>query len=129
MNINNLTIGQAKEIQSFFSSEEKKSTSIFNSIVGEYVLVRSRNEGLNAGYIELADETGIVLIEARRIWYHKPKDKSTSWYEGISISGLSNDSKISCLVNKKIIVEDYSITICSEAAKKSIQEHKTHAQN
>ena len=35
--------------------------------IGKNMIVRTRNEGLNVGTVELADETGIVLINCRRI--------------------------------------------------------------
>ena len=102
------------------------NTRITSSAIGKYVIVRSRNEGINAGFVKLADETGIVLGQARRIWYHKPADSKTAWYEGVAKSGLDPSSKISCAVDEKYIIEDYSITICSEEAEKSITEYKSH---
>lgn len=88
--------------------------------IGEYVLVRSRNEGVNAGVLEAADETGVVLREARRLHYHKPKDVNTAWYEGVANSGLDEGCRVSAPVTRKFIIEDYSITTCTDDAKKSI---------
>lgn len=79
-------------------------------MIGKPVIVRSRNEGINVGIVELADDTGVVLKNARRLYYHRPKDKSLSWYEGIAMSGISNDSKVSGTVDRKVIIEDYSMT-------------------
>ena len=103
--------------------------SMLDSMVGKYVIVRSRNEGINAGFVNALDDTGIILNEARRIWYHKPENKNMSWYEGVAESGLSKDSKVSTPVSEKAIIEDYSITVCSEVGKKSISGHKSHEQN
>lgn len=105
------------------------TVSMLDSMVGEYVIVRSRNEGINAGIVKALDDTGIILSEARRIWYHKPENKNMSWYEGVAESGLSSDSKVSTPVSEKAIIEDYSITVCSEIGKKSISGHKSHEQN
>ena len=128
--IDNLTIKEAREIAAMFSGLQKPTgVSFLEKYIGKYVIVRSRNEGINAGFVKEIDETGIVLSSARRIWYHKPKDLKTSWYEGVSISGLSHDSKISAEVTEKAIIEDYSITICTEEAKGSIQNHPSHEQN
>ena len=96
---------------------------------GKYVIVRSRNEGINAGYVKDADETGIILKKARRIWYHKPADTSESWYEGVANHGLSPDSKVSGVVKSKAIIEDYSITQCSKKARQSIEAAVSHAQS
>lgn len=124
MNIDDLTVGQIKEIKSMFGSESENKKSILSSAIGEYVIVRSRNEGINAGYLEDADETGCKISKAIRIWHHKPKDKTTSWYEGVSISGLHSSSKVSVAVKEKYIIESYSITVCEEVSRISIQEHK-----
>lgn len=105
-----------------------ESSDLCSALVGKYVICRTRNEGINAGYVEAADETGVILREARRIWYHKPADKSLSWYEGVAQSGLSSDSKVSGVVQMKVIVEDYSLTLCTEKAEKSVKEIVANAQ-
>ena len=101
------------------------NTLVLGRYIGKYIIVRSRNEGINAGIVKAIDGTGVILSEARRLWYHKPKDKTTSWYEGVSQNGLSGDSKISTPVIEKAIIEDYSVTLCTDVAKKSISSHKT----
>lgn len=126
MNINDMTVGQAKELAAMFSDKSEKA--ITDDLIGLYVIVRSRNEGINAGVVLAADDTGIILGEARRIWYHKPKDKSVSWYEGVAKTGLDSSSKISTEVEKKAIIEDYSITVCTDVAEKSISGMAAHEQ-
>ena len=130
IDINDLTIRQAQEVASRFA--EKNTTpqnSIYSDVIGKYVICRSRNEGVNAGYVVAADDTGVVLRSARRIWYHKPADNSLSWYEGVAVSGVSADSKLSCAVRQKIICEDYSLTVCDEKDRESIEGAKTHEQS
>lgn len=109
-------------------SKKEKSTGLGGSFVGKYVIVRSRNEGINAGVVLDLDETGVILEDARRLYYHKPADKDLGWYEGVALSGISNDSKIGAAVTK-LIVEDYSLTICTKDAEKSIRGAKTNAQS
>lgn len=106
-----------------------ETKSVAQSMIGKYVIVRSSNEGINAGTVKLADDTGVVLTDARRLWYHKPIDKNESWYEGVARTGVSSDSKLSGIVPEKAIVEKYSMTLVSDVAKVSIQEAKTHVQN
>ena len=103
--------------------------SVANTMIGKPVIVRSRNEGINAGIVELADETGVVIKNARRIYYHRPNDKNLSWYEGVAVSGLSDNSKVSGTVTRKAIIEDYSMTECTFEAFKSIMEKMPNAQN
>lgn len=125
MNIDDLTIGEVKRI-SALTLGGNSGSSITSSAIGSYVIVRSRNEGINAGLLKAADDTGCILSDARRIWYHKPSDTNTAWYEGVSQSGLSGDSKISCEVSEKYIMEDYSITVCTQESEKSIRGFKSH---
>ena len=103
-------------------------SNIFGRYVGKYVICRSRNEGINAGRVLQADETGVILEDARRLWYHKPKSKNVSWYEGVALEGVSDDSKLGPMV-EKIIVEDYSLTVCSDKSEDSIREANTHGQS
>ena len=126
--LDNLTIGEAKELAAMFGSSSQRRP-MYDDMVDDYVIVRSRNEGINAGYVVRADETGIILRSARRIWYHRPKSPSLSWYEGVAVSGVSNDSKLSCPVPQKAIVENYSVTVCTHEAQVSIVEAAAHEQN
>lgn len=126
MNIDDMTFGELKRIAAMFSGAKQINTSITSDAVGKYVLVRSRNEGVNAGNLVAADETGCILEDARRLHYHKPKDSSSSWYEGVAVSGLHKDSRTSCAVERKYIIEDYSVTVCSAESEKSIRAAKSH---
>ena len=51
IDINELTIGQAREIAASFSGNEQKKSTIYDHLIGKYVIVRSRNEGINAGTV------------------------------------------------------------------------------
>lgn len=125
MNIDELTLGQAKELAKLFGTQsETKQSTILNDAIGKYVIVRTRNEGINCGVVIQADETGVIIEDARRIYFHKPKDSNVSWYEGVAESGLHNNSKISGEVSRKYIIEDYSLTICSKEAEKSLRSHE-----
>jgi hypothetical protein len=107
-----------------FTGEE----SVASRMIGKPVIVRSRNEGVNIGVVVVADASGVEIKNCRRIYYHKPKDKKLSWYEGVAVSGLSSDSKVSGTVSSKVIIEDYSMTLCNDKAYKSIMEATPNAQ-
>lgn len=130
MNIDELTIGEAKQLAAMLSGKMvSPPTNILGAnFVGKYVIVRSRNEGINAGKVLELDDTGVILEDARRLYYHKPANKELSWYEGVALEGLSKDSKVGAEVTK-LIIEDYSITVCTKDAEKSIRGAKTNAQS
>ena len=94
--------------------------SIAKKSIGKKVIVRSSNEGINSGIVVDADETGIILKDARRLWYHKPENVELAFYEGVALSGLDASSKVSATVKEKGIIEDYSWTEVSDEAFASI---------
>lgn len=108
-----------------FTGEE----TISSCMIGECAIIRSRNEGINIGIVVAADETGVVIDDARRIYYHKPLDEKLSWYEGVAVSGLGEGSKISGTVKRKVIVEDYSMTLVSKEVYEQIMRVIPNAQN
>lgn len=112
-------MSDVKEIQKTTSKSDNQAVDLYSKYIGKYVICRSRNEGINAGVVVELDDTAVIINDARRLHYHRPIDKSMCWYEGVSISGLSENSKISP-PTEKLIVEDYSLTICTPKAKKSI---------
>lgn len=119
VNINGVSYVREDSVKNEVVEFTGKET-VASRMIGRFVIVRSRNEGLNAGTVVVADNTGIELSNARRLWYHRPKDASLSWYEGVSQSGLSDESKVSGTVKSKVIVEDYSMTECTAEAAASI---------
>lgn len=124
MDSNKITLGDLKDIMSFFQPKNETKSTILDNAIGKYVIVRTRNEGINCGVVVMADKTGVLISEARRIYYHKPKDNKVSWYEGVAETGLHKDSKISGVVSQKYIIEDYSLTICSKEAEKSLRNYE-----
>ena len=91
MNINDLTIGQAKELAALFSGAQQ--TTGLNSMLGKKCVVRTYSAGVWFG--EIAEKSGseVIVKNARRMW---------KWWaaEGISLSSVAlhgvkyNESKI-----------------------------------
>lgn len=128
IDLDNLTWGQIKQLQILAGGTKSSSSNLYDRYIDKYVICRSRNEGVNAGKVIAADETGVVLKDARRLYYHKPLNKNLSWYEGVAESGISIDSRVGQAV-EKIIVEDYSLTLCTDVSEKSIRGAKTNEQS
>lgn len=101
--------------------------SIRKPFIGQYVICRSLNDGINSGWCIACDETGVVLKDARRLHYYHPKDQAHNWYEGVAISGLGSESRISDR-GLKLITEDYSLTVCSDEAIHSITSYPVSPQ-
>ena len=126
INLDDLTLGQLKQIQALGGNVTECKPGLASSMIGKFVIVRSRNEGVNAGFLVAADESGCVLKNAKRLYRPISKNRSLSWYEGVAVSGLGTKSMVSGEVEEKVIIEDYSLTICTETAKESIMGFKAN---
>lgn len=125
IDIEELTIKQVRELQGLFVGANTQESNAINHAIGKYVICRSRNEGVNAGFLIAADSTGCHLEHARRLRTHKPVEGS--WYEGVALTGLdAANSTVSAAAPEKFIIEAYSLTVCTSEAAKSIQSVKSH---
>ena len=83
MSINDMTIGEAKEIARMFTGECKTETKSLNRMLGKKVIVRTYSAGVWFGL--LAEKCGneVILEDARRMW---------QWHaaESISLSGVAS---------------------------------------
>jgi len=127
MNIDDMALGDLKKIAAMFSGTiaEKgiDSAPLVPDFSGRYVIVRTRNEGVNAGLVVENGAGFVHLKDARRLWKIIPPSSSEKWYEGVAKSGLGDGSQIS-IEAEKLISEDYSITVCTAAAEESIRGFK-----
>lgn len=97
-------------------------------IQGDYVIVRCRNAGVHAGYLEYRKDGVVRLKNSRRLW---------RWWSKFSLSGLADcgvlESKISevrfsCVLAKLDLTDSdvCEVLYCTEKAMKSIQSIKDH---
>ena len=81
IDINTLTIGQAKELASLFGAAQPQQSSL-NSMVGKKCVVRTYSAGVWFG--EVAEKSGneVIVKNARRMW---------RWWaeEGVSLSSVA----------------------------------------
>ena len=113
MNINDLTIGQAKELAPMFGNKSTESTGL-NCMTGKKVIIRTYSAGVWFGELGQKDRNEVILLNARRMW---------TWWakEGISLSsvavhGIKKDqSKIAEAVDS-VWLEAIEIIPCTETA-------------
>ena len=82
MNIDNLTIAQAKEIAAMFGNMCNAKTSGLDSFaIGQHVIIRTYSAGVWCGKLEQKAGNEVILSNARRMW---------RWWcaESISLSGV-----------------------------------------
>ncbi|WP_058914525.1 DUF6948 domain-containing protein [Entomohabitans teleogrylli] len=99
IDINELTIGQAKELAALFcGSENSQPKTLATQYVGRHVIIRTYSAGVWFG--ELAEKSGneVILDNARRMWrWQAAKSISLS---GVAKYGIDRDkSKIAPAVD------------------------------
>lgn len=117
MNIDDLTLGQIKQIQALASPALQTETT--DPFVGKYVVCRCYSAGVHAG--ELISQKGDVveLKDSRRLWQWIADD-------GIALSGVAQNGlkggKLD-VINPLIRLTGVIETIpCTEKAKESIND-------
>jgi hypothetical protein len=120
-NINDLTVGQAKELLAMFGDVPAYQSPF----VGRYVIVRCRDAGVHAGVLKSASGRSCVLSESRRLWYFKPAN-GAAFLSGVADQGLDADSKVGAPVEIEL-TENCEIIACTPEAEASIRALKSHA--
>lgn len=118
IDINSLTIGQAKELSAIFGSSQPQQSGL-NSMVGKKCIVRTYSAGVWFG--EIAEKAGneVIIKNARRMW---------KWWaaEGISLSsvalhGIKRDQSKIVEAVPAVWIEAIEIIPASDAAIDSIE--------
>lgn len=118
MNIDNLTIAQAREIAAMFGGvAAPNNANKPHPFVGRYVLLRCYSAGVHCGWLVSQDGDQAVLREARRLWSWTAKDGIA--LSGVAIHGLKA-GKVDTLVPEIALTGVIETIPCSDAARESI---------
>jgi len=121
MNIDNLTIGELKQISALFNGAQKTASISDNPVIGQYCIARCYSAGVHAGTVVSVDGENVVLKDSRRLWSWKAKDGVA--LSGVAQSGLTAEKSKVDVVNPTIYLTGVCELIpCSEKAKESINE-------
>lgn len=123
MNIDDLTIGEAKALAAMFAGHS--APALNNGMIGKYVIVRCRDAGVHAGVLESTDGRACVLTDSRRLWYWKVRG-SGDFLNAIALAGVHEDSKLSAPVERIHLTENCEIIQCSDEAEKVIRAQAVH---
>lgn len=119
MDINNLTVGQLKEIAKIAAGLGVCETraSAPSAAVGKYCIVRTFSAGVHAGEVVAHDGDIVTLKNARRLWSWTAK--SGVALSGVAINGLKS-GKVDTMTPEHVLVGAIELIPCSETAKESI---------
>lgn len=89
MNINELTIGQVKELASLFGNNNQQNT--VHPMLGRRCLIRTYSAGVHIGDVEYVNGMEVKLKNALRLY---------SWADGgLSLSAIANKGVVSGRLN------------------------------
>ena len=91
-----------------------------SSLIGEYVIVRCKDAGVHAGYLESYQGRECVLRDARRLWYWKVANGGMT-LNGVATEGLDSESRVAGPVQTIVLTENCEIIQTSKIAADSIQ--------
>ena len=123
MNVDDMTIGEAKKLAAMFSGQTEEQPS---PMIGKYVIVRCRDAGVHAGVLESRSGRSCVLNNSRRLWYWKPAN-GACFLSGVATEGLHSDSKVGAPIHVEL-TENCEIIECSDKAALSIKEQPNYEQ-
>lgn len=126
MNIDELTIGDAKKLAAMLRGEDA-AAPIDTGMVGKYVIVRCRDAGVHAGELVAHNGRECVLNESRRLWYWKPAN-GAAFLSGVASEGLDEASKVGA-PTRIHLTENCEIIQTTEKAEKSIREASSYVQS
>ena len=117
MNINDMTIGQARELAAMFGSAASDPKP--SPFVGRYVIVRCYSAGVHAGELVSQDGDIVILKNSRRLWQWKAKEGVA--LSGVAVNGLSaSGSKVDVELPEIMLTGAIETIPTSEKARESI---------
>ena len=118
MDINDLTIGQAKEIASFFPHSVVTNMGIGlaqHPMIGKHCVVRTYTDGVHIGTVSAVDGMEVLLKNARRLWQWK----GAFTLSEVAVSGIQSDSRVAIEVPEIYLTQVISFTPTTKKAQKT----------
>ena len=118
MNINDMTIGQAKELSALFGNQQTGG-DVAAHMIGNKVIIRTYSAGVWFGTLSAKSGSEVIIENARRLWAWWAKESIS--LSGVALYGLKADkSKLPPPVEQQWL-EAIEITPCTQAAIESIE--------
>jgi hypothetical protein len=118
MNIEDLTIKQARELAALFGSVAPANQP--SPFVGKYVICRCYSAGVHAGELVSQDGDVVVLKNSRRLWQWKAKAGVA--LSGVAVNGLAaSGSKVDVVLPDLFLTGVIETIPASAGARKSIE--------
>jgi hypothetical protein len=123
MSINEITIGQAKELIALFGQQSTTDQpNGLNAMVGKKCIIRTYSAGVWFGTVEQKAGNEVIIINARRMWQWWAKESIS--LSAVAVYGIKQDkSKIAPKVDS-VWLEAIELIPCTDVAVNSIESAK-----
>lgn len=122
ININDLTIGQAKQLASLFDASQPQQTLGLNSMIGKKCIVRTYSAGVWFGEIEQKSGNEVIVKNARRMWQWWAAESIS--LSGVALYGIKQDKSKICPAVSLVWLEAIEIIPCTNIAIELIESAK-----
>lgn len=118
MNIDELTLGQIKQLQCLLGGSATRTEACCDPDVGKYVLVRAYGAGVHVGVLSARNGKEVRLTDTRRIW---------RWFGANTISEISlrgldtSKSRLSESVASNTLTDVIEVIPCTPEAEKILR--------
>ena len=117
MNIDELTVGQVKEIAGLVNISAAREKQGLSSMLGEWVIVRTYSAGVHFGKLTEKEGDEVIIEHARRLYFWKTNGGIS--LSEVALTGLHADSKV-CAAVPKLWLQAIEIIPCAGLAINSI---------
>ena len=83
MNIDNLTVGQARQLAAMFAGQPAPAAAP-HPFTGKYCICRCSAAGVHAGEVVSVNGDTVILRDSRRLWQWQARD-------GVALSGVAQN--------------------------------------
>lgn len=121
-NIDNLTLGEIKEISRLAAGVGGSLGAVPHPFIGKYCIARAYSAGVHAGEVLSVDGENVVLKDSRRLWSWKANDGIA--LSGVAQSGIKSDSKVDVVNPLHYLTGVCELIPTTEKARESIHGKK-----
>lgn len=124
MNIDELTLGQLKEINALLNGAKCDGAVNVKQhpMIGKKVIIRTYSAGVWFGTLETKEKNEVILSNARRMYQWFCKESIS--LSAVAVYGINQDKSKICVPVENIWLEAIEILPCTEVSIKSIEEAK-----
>lgn len=114
MNINDLTIGEAKELANMFGKGVTKNK---HPMIGRHCIIRTYGAGVHFGIVDSVDGSEVLLKNARRLW----KWEGAFSLSEVATNGVNKGSRIAVEVGEIFLTGAIEFVPTTEKARKTYE--------